>query len=72
MSNLFTGFVDFLKDQLRQTSTYKEVVQTGQEVTQTANEEISQLQTAYIEKKASDYLPYIIGGGILLFLILKR
>jgi hypothetical protein len=70
--SLFTGFVDFLQDQLRQTSTYKEVVQVGQDVKQTANEEISQLQTAYIEKKASDYLPYIIGGGILLFLILKR
>jgi uncharacterized iron-regulated membrane protein len=72
MSNLFTGFVDFLKDEIRQTSTDKEVVQVGQDVKQTANEEISQLQTAYIEKKASDYLPYIIGGGILLFLILKR
>jgi hypothetical protein len=72
MSNLFTGFVDFLQDQLRQTSTYKEVIQAGQDVKQTANEEINQLQTAYIKKKASDYLPYIIGGGILLFLILKR
>jgi len=72
MSNLFTNIVDFLQEQLRKTSTYKEVVKTGQEVSQAANEEITQLQTAYVEKKASEYLPYVIAGGIILYLILRK
>ena len=71
MSNLFISIVDFLQDQLRQTSTYKEVMKTASEVKQAADEQITQIQIAYAKKKASEYLPFI-AVGIILYLILRK
>lgn len=70
MSNLFNDITDWLQAQLRNTDTYKEVIKTGNEIQQTAQEQANQLAVAYAEKQLITYLPYVI-AGVLIFLALR-